>query len=78
MAPAKNATMVAPIEPADDAEANPQTAAGDAARGGEHDADDEARLDDLAEDDDEGAEHLPYSTTTAPWAVASLNSPKKG
>ena len=78
MAPAKNATTLAPIEPADDAEADPQTAASDAARGGEHDADDEAGLDDLAEDDDEGAEHPAYSATTAPWAVASLNSPKKG
>ena len=48
--------------------------AGDAARHGENDANDETGLDGLAEDDDERAEHG-YSAMTSPLAASSWNSP---
>src|SRR5438132_192045 len=65
-------------ERADDAEreaAEDEAApSGDPARRRAHDADDERGLEDFAEDDERGAEHGYFATTT-PFAVFSLYSP---
>ena len=57
-----------------DANGHPSVAACNTTRGGENDADDQGRLDDLAQDDDGGRDH--GCTTSQPRAVFALNSPK--
>ena len=44
-------------QPAENTETHPQAAPGHTLGGGQHDADNQAGLDDLAEDDEQGAEH---------------------
>jgi hypothetical protein len=50
-------------------------AARDAGSRRRNDADDERGLEDFAEDDERGAEHIVYLATMTPLAVFSLNSP---
>ena len=63
----------------DHAAADPPVAAGHGARHREHDADNQAGLEDFAENDDQRGKHedLPrYFTTSAPRATFSLYSSK--
>ena len=53
-----------------DAEATHSARRAHALGGGQHDADDQAGLDDFAKDDEKAREHATYSAITTPCAVS--------